>query len=290
MILRGPVMAATTLEPECDEAIRQGAAIARSIGAPFLVCHVLPEIYGIHVLFPHLREVDRGQAERVRKAAAAAAQQQLKRVLGDGPLPELHLESGSAHSRVLAVAEERKVGLIVVGFGSAETGASLGGVAERIVRHAHCPVLVAVERRGRCVLAATDFSDPALPAVEAGREEAQRLGLPFVVMHSVDLRVVPVDSPEGSPSLMFTQLLAASQAYAKARLAEIKAKDPKTETVLTEGAADAAILQVAGEMNAELIVLGTHGHSGFRRLALGSTAEQVMRKTPCSAMIVRLSQ
>lgn len=59
-------------------------------------------------------------------------------------------------------------------------------------------------------------------------------------------------------------------------------------TILVRQAAapDAAILDEAADGRADLLVLGTHGRSGFRRLLLGSVAESIIRKVPCPVLVV----
>jgi nucleotide-binding universal stress UspA family protein len=47
------------------------------------------------------------------------------------------------------------------------------------------------------------------------------------------------------------------------------------------------ILRVRSEINADMLVVGTHDHSGFERLLLGSIAETLMRKAGCSVLVVR---
>jgi nucleotide-binding universal stress UspA family protein len=56
--------------------------------------------------------------------------------------------------------------------------------------------------------------------------------------------------------------------------------------VVTTGPVVTEILRVAAEMPADLIVMGTHGTSGFRRLVLGSVTEQVLRSSPCAVVTV----
>jgi nucleotide-binding universal stress UspA family protein len=47
------------------------------------------------------------------------------------------------------------------------------------------------------------------------------------------------------------------------------------------------ILRLASELKCDLVVMGTHGRTGLRRLLLGSVAESVMRKAPCAVLTVR---
>ena len=55
-----------------------------------------------------------------------------------------------------------------------------------------------------------------------------------------------------------------------------------------EGTAFHEIIQVAREESADLIVMGTHGRTGLDHLIVGSTAENVVRKSPCPVLTVRL--
>jgi nucleotide-binding universal stress UspA family protein len=50
------------------------------------------------------------------------------------------------------------------------------------------------------------------------------------------------------------------------------------------------ILRVAGEEGVDLIVMGTHGHTGLRHLLLGSVAEEVTRHAPCPVFTIRHQQ
>jgi universal stress protein A len=58
--------------------------------------------------------------------------------------------------------------------------------------------------------------------------------------------------------------------------------------VALNGAA-ATVVNLAEEMKAELIVVGTHGRTGLSRLALGSVAESVVLHAHCSVLVVRLA-
>src|SRR5437763_1987446 len=60
------------------------------------------------------------------------------------------------------------------------------------------------------------------------------------------------------------------------------------EALVTTGNAGTALIEVASERNADLIVVGTIGRTGLRRALLGSVAEAVAKGAPCSVLIVRL--
>ncbi len=63
--------------------------------------------------------------------------------------------------------------------------------------------------------------------------------------------------------------------------------DLEVETIFTEGDPGHEIVRVAEERNADLIVLGTHGYTGWNRFTLGSVAEFVGRHAPCAVFTIR---
>jgi nucleotide-binding universal stress UspA family protein len=60
----------------------------------------------------------------------------------------------------------------------------------------------------------------------------------------------------------------------------------KTEALVDQGPPALRILDRAGSLQADLIVMGTHGFSGFERFMLGSVAEKVLRKAACPVLTV----
>jgi nucleotide-binding universal stress UspA family protein len=78
------------------------------------------------------------------------------------------------------------------------------------------------------------------------------------------------------------QLLADTKAFIETETAP----GVTIEAVLREGNAAAEIVDQATTMSADLLVIGTHGRSGFERLLLGSVAEKVLRKARCPVLTV----
>lgn len=68
---------------------------------------------------------------------------------------------------------------------------------------------------------------------------------------------------------------------------EIRYREGEVHTLLKEGTPSLEILKAAGESQADLIVLGTHGRTGLAHVLIGSVAEQVVQKSLCPVFTVR---
>ena len=204
---------------------------------------------------------------------------------------EIEIEQGTVHAGILRAAENIGAGAVVVGGKVDHTGLHiLGSSAEHVVRYANCPVLVARPSPAGKILAATDFSDPALPAVEAGAAEARRRKADLAIIHAIDLltAISPfyADFYSMPPMDLSDQMRKIWQQRLDECVHHFKAKGGG---LLREGPAVPAILSAAVELPAQLLVMGTHGRTGLSRLiALGSVAEAVVRAAPCSVLVVRL--
>ena len=129
----------------------------------------------------------------------------------------------------------------------------------------------------------TDFStasDAALPHAEA---LAKQQGAKLLILH--------VEEPPlayGGGELYYGLPEPSSERILK-MLEDIKPTDPGIAFThrLTVGDPAGEIVRIAGEEGAEMIVLGTHGRSGFSRMLMGSVAEAVVRRAPCPVLVYR---
>lgn len=168
------------------------------------------------------------------------------------------------------------------------------GHSRQIVRHARCPVLlVKRDSHQKQVLAATDFSDPSLPAVAAAAEESQIGGSQLILMHSLDL--IQTFTSEGMTGTIYPADflsqgdLEVLTKQVRQHLHEALQKySVQGSTRVSHGPAGWAIVQMAEQLDAELIVVGTLGRTGLARLFLGSVCEFVIRHAPCLVLAVRL--
>jgi nucleotide-binding universal stress UspA family protein len=61
----------------------------------------------------------------------------------------------------------------------------------------------------------------------------------------------------------------------------------ETKSAIRTGLASHEILEAAKELDVDLIVIATHGFSGWKHFCIGSTAERVARSAPCPVLVVR---
>ena len=141
----------------------------------------------------------------------------------------------------------------------------------------------------RRILCPIDFSDFSRRALDHAFAIARWYRSTVTVLYVFRPVAVPAfgPGPAGFEPMVLTdvdreQLLA----HTKKFVATESAPGTPTDTVLREGNTAVEILTQATDMNADLIVIGTHGRSGFERLVLGSVAEKVLRKANCPVLTV----
>jgi nucleotide-binding universal stress UspA family protein len=143
----------------------------------------------------------------------------------------------------------------------------------------------------RKILVPTDFSDSSNAALELALELARRFDGSVTLLHVYQLPAYPV--PDGvifvGPETAAEILMQVGQglAAAKARAAE---GGVPVETKTVEGTPFVEIVRTAHDGAFDVVVIGTHGHSGLKHLLIGSTAEKVVRKAPCAVLTVRGGQ
>ncbi|MGH0030855.1 MAG: universal stress protein [Myxococcota bacterium] len=140
----------------------------------------------------------------------------------------------------------------------------------------------------RTILAPVDFSDNTPPILEWAAHLAAEHGSSVVLLHAYHL---PVEFQQLEGAYLPPDFWASVRGEAEATLAryaeELTAKGIPVETAVCEGYAATVIVEEAAERGVDLIVIGTHGHSGLKHLLLGSIAERVVHKAGCPVLTVR---
>jgi universal stress protein A len=137
----------------------------------------------------------------------------------------------------------------------------------------------------KTILVATDFSESAEHALDYAVALADKLGAKLHLLHVIGIPVIGV--PEIGLAVMSSTMASAVQT-SQAELDRLAARSPAgLETVLRTGDPRDVIVDVARDLGAELIVMGTHGRRGVRRALIGSIAEGVVRTAPCPVLTIR---
>lgn len=133
------------------------------------------------------------------------------------------------------------------------------------------------------ILHATDFSEQSGAAFRLACALANDYQAHLIVLHVVSPPVIVygegIVPPQAEDTLEFY----------RGKLHALEAiNGVPIERVLVEGSAADEIVRIAAERNCDVIVMGTHGRSGFSRLLMGSVAEAVQRHATCPVVTVRL--
>lgn len=139
------------------------------------------------------------------------------------------------------------------------------------------------------ILYPTDFSDPSACALYYAVEMAKKFDAELVMMH-----VLLDESQMVSfylPQITVQNLSKDMEDGAKAKMEEFVSttsalNDVEYSTVMVKGIADDEIIKYAKENGIDMIVLGTHGRTGFEHVIFGSTAEKVVRAAHCPVLTV----
>jgi nucleotide-binding universal stress UspA family protein len=202
---------------------------------------------------------------------------------------------GRDFEEIVSCAAVRRVEMIIM----ARSGRSgiieqlLGSTAERVVRHAKCPVLVINDSDEAPLLEAgpllltTDFS----PASRCAFPWAERFARTF----DAKITLANVQEPMGLPGTReyarFYQQIDALRAQADAQITALRDESLDAslsgDAEVVEGTPHRAICRLARRLKAALIVMSSHGRTGWQRALIGSTAELVVRHAPCAVLVIR---
>jgi nucleotide-binding universal stress UspA family protein len=285
------ILVAMDFGPSSDEAVRQAHEWAISSGAELVACFIIPEALREQCAFPPayaddavaLMELERRTSDLVCDRVSALT----RRAEGDF---KIVVDGGRADLGIVRVSDEMQASLIVVGNRQSSDldRILLGSISERVVRYASCSVLIARSRpRSDHVVAATDLSDAALPAVTAAAEIAALRKASLTVLHCVPSPGVGNESGFGPhPSMIAPPRIDPKIVSRLKRVATDGGVAARFEVI--DGDPGEAIVRRANQLDADLIVVGTRGRTGLPRIAIGSVAETVARTASCPVLAVRL--
>jgi nucleotide-binding universal stress UspA family protein len=143
------------------------------------------------------------------------------------------------------------------------------------------------------ILLAVDGSEVSQAATRALASQVRPEGAEVLVFEVVEPHIfsTPPQMAEGympEQDEILKEELQRAQESVKQASQTLNAAGFRVNTRIVEGETRSAILDVAAEWRADLIVLGSHGRKGLERFLLGSVAEFIARHADCSVEIVRV--
>ena len=148
--------------------------------------------------------------------------------------------------------------------------------------------LGAVTVQIRRILVPLDFSESTSPLLEWAAHLASQHGSSVVLLHAYHL---PVEFQQLEGAYLppdFWSNVKSEAEQSLGRFAEdLTARDVEVETIVREGYPASVIVDEAEAQGVDMIVIGTHGHSGLKHMLLGSIAERVVQKSHCPVLTVK---
>ena len=139
------------------------------------------------------------------------------------------------------------------------------------------------------ILVPIDFSDYSKSALKYAVNFCKDCNAEMVLIYVVEPVIYPPDFSMGQiaiPSVNAEWDERAKQELEKLAKEQIPAS-VQVKTIIKTGKPFVEIIETAGELDVDLIIIATHGRSGMEHILFGSTAEKVVRKAPCPVLTLR---
>ncbi len=198
---------------------------------------------------------------------------------------------------ILDFLKEQPMDLVVMGTHgrSALAHFLLGSVAEKVVRHSHCPVLTVGHAREKSkpeyksILVPVDFSEHSEKAVRIAKGLARTFGGKLQLLHVIEQEIHPAyyDIWRESLEKALPQIEKDARLALQKTLGDGAGDEIGVHVKVGEKAAHREIAEFASAQGVDLIVMATHGLAGLDYVLLGSTTERVVRIANCPVLTIK---
>jgi universal stress protein E len=255
----------------------------------------------VHVLDDEVMRYLKGQTvldeARTRSEAQARLEDFVREHAGDYDRVETLLRVGHPFGELVTVCMETNPDLLLLGArGHGDDDSRVGVIASKCLRKAPLPVLLCQDRRGdpfKQIVCCVDYSPTGKRAIIQAIQVAtlEKAALDFVHVFAS-----PYTYQESGTGY-FTSGLENSEDFAKIMKQNLRnyltafEEDLKglevTQTVVDRVSMGHGIIDRLCEVRGDLLVMGTRGRTGWKKLLLGTTAEHVIHRAPCSILAVK---
>jgi universal stress protein A len=139
------------------------------------------------------------------------------------------------------------------------------------------------------ILVPIDFSDYSLKALDYAIEFAQAFNAELFLIYVIEPMVYPADFSMGQIAIpeITDDINLKAESDLDNLIKEKIGEKIKAQKIIKTGRPFLEIIETASEIDADLIIIATHGLTGMEHLLFGSTAEKVVRKAPCPVLTLR---
>ena len=143
----------------------------------------------------------------------------------------------------------------------------------------------------RKILCPTDFSDPSYEAMKVADEIAVHFSAELTLLHVVTpIPVIPIhDDPTSFNLPLYEKEMEESAIKSLDQVAKERiSKELKAQTLVVQGDPANQIVRLAEDENVDIIIIATHGLTGWRKFMFGSVTEKVIRLAKCPVLSIRI--
>jgi hypothetical protein len=272
-----------------EGAIREAIRLAKKCSSSLAVLSVLDGNPEFDAIAPQITEKrEKAAREHLEAVRARAGKEGLDCTI-------IVERSEDPYKAIVNQAIKNKNTMIVMGR-RGRTGLSrlmLGSVTARVIGHAPCNVLVvpkAAQLEFKSILVATDGSKYSAAAASESIGMAKRNGSSLTVISVVPSELTTptdIDFTVNQRELIAEKEMHNAEKNAKDVKEAAQKEGVSARAFVMSGKPSEAIIQVAQEKKADLIVLGSHGRTGVEKLLMGSVAERVIVLAACPVLVVK---
>lgn len=284
----------TDFSKSAERALPHALEIARRFGGTLTILHVRTP-FGDDTASPEFQFFDQGKYELYVEKQL----EQMPEIIDATERVDTAMaRSISPAAGILEFVTDHQTDMIVMATHGRSALAQffMGSVAEKMVRHAPCPVLTVADHRAgyrdqpryQKILAAFDFSEASKDAVRRGQQFSQVYQAQLEVFYVVEQIVLPpfdkfweASVRKELPEVLFSARKAVAEALGEESLENLNLNVQPGDA---DGKAEGEIVRRAREEEFDLIIMGTRGLTGLDHALLGSTTERVVRTAPCPVL------
>ena len=278
----------------CRSALREASRIANWNDAKLVCLHVLEED-AMHAL----RLTEEFEERTIRQQAHERLETYVGDTLAGGHDIDCRVQVGKPFAEVVTAIELTKADLLVLGthgLASNDPG-HVGPLARRCVRRLPINVLLVQERQQEPfsrIVAGIDFSDTSIKAAHLAAEIAVQDKATLELLHIYRNAINAARDGGGFgpslPEVDTTEIVRELQEKLDGLAEELTVAHEGCEVrarVEERGVVSKGIVERLDELDVELAVIGTTGHSKLKDFFIGSTAERLIYRVPCSVLAVK---